>query len=215
MSKHNTGQDSNELQDQEEEIKQNSALEQWKFYGQTTLNVSNRRLKNNRFYQKLVVGAFAGVGIGVRLDVVNSVVLLVVGLVGIALSILWMAHIISYKQLNGGKYRVLREMAEDLPSSPFDEEWNELEKGQNPETYITHTSVEIWWPRVTLWVFGLMSIAGAVQILKISDLQLCMSMIWSGGMVLYGIAAFQGRWTPFDSIAPRWHQRKDDDNSGE
>lgn len=39
--------------DGEEAVNQNPALEQWKFYGQTTLDVSNRRLKNNRFYQKL------------------------------------------------------------------------------------------------------------------------------------------------------------------
>jgi len=84
--------------------------------------VSNRRLKNNRFYQKLVLGTFAGVGAGVKLGVVTSIVLLLVGIVGVALSILWMAHIISYKQLNSGKYRVLSEIAkEDLP-------WNHFKK---------------------------------------------------------------------------------------
>lgn len=209
MTEDNEDRRSNQVGDGEG-INQNPALEQWKFYGQTTLDVSNRRLKNNRFYQKLVLGTFAGVGIGVKLGVVTSIVLLLVGIVGVALSILWMAHIISYKQLNSGKYRVLSEIAEeDLPMKPFQEEWSQLKRGRDPEEYITHTSVEIWWPRVTLWVFGLMIIAGGLQKFNAIDLLTPLSIIWSGVMAVYGLAAFRGRWTPFDSIAPYWKQRRE------
>lgn len=187
------------------------ALEQWKFYGQTAQNVSKRRQKTNRFYQKLVLGTFAGVGAGVQLGVINSVVLFVVGTVGIMLSVLWMAHVISYKQLNSGKYSVMREIAtKELPFSPFHREWTVLDKGQDPKEYITHTSVEIWWPRVTLWVFGLMAITGALTKLGHANNLFGGALLWSGLMLLYGWRAFRGKTTPFDYIAPYWAQEDDE-----
>lgn len=181
-------------------------LEQWRTYVQTTLNVSNRRLKNNRFYQTLFTATVSGVGIGVTLGVVTPVILLVVGLVGVVLSLLWMAHIISYKQLNRGKYTVLEDMAEDLPYSPFKEEWNVLDRGWNPETYVTHTSVEIWWPRVTLWVFGMLATYGGVAKVWAHDPAVVATVSWSVLMFIYGVAAFLG-WKPFEIIAPYWKQR--------
>lgn len=188
----------------------NLALEQWKTYVQTTLNVSNRRLQNNRFYQRIIGVTVAGVGIAAKLGVIGAFAFLVVGAIGVAVSLLWMIHVISYKQLNSGKYTVLHEMEADLPHDPFAREWDVLDRGQDPTTYVTHTSVEIWWPRVSLWVFGGMALYGIVGTLQWTDWTLGVLAGWTMLMLGYWAAAFRG-WKPFMWIAPYWQQRSDDE----
>lgn len=138
----------------------NVTLEQWKLYTQTTRDVSNRRLKTNRYYKGLVVVTVGGVGIAARFNAVGPFIYLVVGVVGVAVSLLRMLHVVSYQQLNSGKYQVLHDLEAELPHQPFTDEWDLLKHGRDPTTYIPHTSVEIWWPRVALWVFGGMALYG-------------------------------------------------------
>lgn len=188
----------------------NPTLEQWKTYVQTTLNVSNRRLKNNRFYQRLLGVTVAGVGVAAKLGVIGAFAFLVVGAIGVAVSLLWMVHVISYKQLNSGKYTVLHEIEAELPHNPFAQEWDVLDQGRDPTTYVTHTSVEIWWPRVSLWVFGGMALYGIVGTLQRTDWTLGVLAGWTMLILAYWIAAFRG-WKPFTRLAPYWKQRSDDD----
>ncbi|ELZ91152.1 RipA family octameric membrane protein [Haloferax sulfurifontis] len=183
-------------------------LEQWKHYEQTTRDVSNRRLKNNRFYQRLLGATVAGVGVASKFNAIGPLVYILVGVIGVAISLLWMLHIISYKQLNGGKYQILHELESELPNQPFSDEWTELKSGTDPQTYVTHTSVEIWWPRVTLWVFGAMSIYGCDQIQDAANFPWVSIILWTGVTIIYWIIAFRG-YKPFNLIAPFWTQRKD------
>lgn len=188
----------------------NASLEQWKFYSRSSLDVSKRRQKTNRFYQKVVLGTFAGVGAGLKLGVVSSVILFTVGLVGIVFSILWIAHILSFKRLNEGKYEVMEAIAKDggLPFAPFNREWDILDEGDNPKKYIPHTIVEIWWPRVTLAVFGGIAIAGCLTWQSKGDWLSLAIVVWIVLTAVYWGLALRGKWTPFDSIAPHWKQWK-------
>jgi hypothetical protein len=169
----------------------NPELDQWKFYAQTTLNTSNRRLKNNRFYIRLLLGLLAAVGAGQKLGLINPVGVLFAGVVGFPMCVLWYFHILSYKQLNSGKYQVLKEMAEDLPYSPFDKEWKILDEGDNPDTYITHTSVEVWWPRVLGYPFAMMVLYGGTKTLDTSGAFMNSAIILT---VLWG-AYFVSVWS--------------------
>lgn len=151
------------------ETGQNPALEQWKFYGQSTHQVSNRRLKNNRFYLRLLIALLGVAGIGGKLGFITPVGILFIGAIGLPFCILWTFHILSYKQLNSGKYRVLWQIAEDLPYDPFQMEWDRLKQGNEPDVYIKHTTVEVWWPRVfgffyaTLFLYGGLSLLGELR----------------------------------------------------
>jgi hypothetical protein len=179
---------------------QSTLLEQWKFYGQTTLNVSNRRLKNNRFYLRLLIALLGIAGIGAKLGYFSSMALLVIGLVGLPFCVLWSFHILSYKQLNSGKYRVMWEMAEDLPFDPFEREWNNLKQGNEPDAYIKHTTVEVWWPRVfgyfyaALIIFSSLDLTGARSILAPALAVLTILWIIYAGMVLRGRSPTQRYW---------------------
>ena len=148
-----------------EDIDQNAALEQWKFYGQSTHQVSNRRLKNNRFYLRLLIALLGVAGIGGKLGFITPVGILFIGAIGLPFCILWAFHILSYKQLNSGKYRVLWQMAEHLPYGPFQMEWDHLKEGEEPDVYIKHTTVEVWWPRVFGFFYTVLVIFGALSLL--------------------------------------------------
>lgn len=148
-----------------EDIDQNAALEQWKFYGQSTHQVSNRRLKNNRFYLRLLIALLGVAGIGGKLGFITPVGILFIGAIGLPFCILWAFHILSYKQLNSGKYRVLWQMAAHLPYDPFQMEWDRLKEGEEPDVYIKHTTVEVWWPRVFGFFYAVLVIFGALSLL--------------------------------------------------
>jgi|GEM_PF-3189192 hypothetical protein len=170
-----------------------TVLEQWKFYAQTTLNVSNRRLKNNRFYIRLLLGLLAAIGAGTKLGFVNPVGIMFAGLIGFPMCVIWYFHILSYKQLNSGKYQVLKEIASDLPYAPHEKEWDVLGNGENPGTYIKHTSVEVWWPRVLGLPFTIMAIYGGLKtlaLMKYYELAIILTLIvWA----IYYISIMLGK----------------------
>lgn len=140
-------------------------IDQYTTYVNTTLNVSNRRMRNNRFYVLLLSGTLAVLSVLADTQIIEEVGLLLAGLLGFALCILWYLSIISYKQLNSGKYKVITTMEEDLPAEPFDDEWEVLDEGQNLRTYITHTRVERKIPGVLAIPYLFISSYAVIQLL--------------------------------------------------
>jgi len=182
------------------DIGQNPALEQWKFYGQSTHQVSNRRLKNNRFYLRLLIALLGVAGIGGKLGFITPIGIFFIGAIGLPFCVLWTFHILSYKQLNSGKYRVLWQIAEDLPYDPFQMEWDRLKQGDEPDVYIKHTTVEVWWPRVfgffyaVLFLYGGLSLLGELRYYRWSIGLL--TVIWAvyAVLVLKGKSPTQKYW---------------------
>ncbi|SEV94658.1 RipA family octameric membrane protein [Natrinema salifodinae] len=140
-------------------------IDQYTTYVNTTLNVSNRRMRNNRFYVLLLSGTLAILSVLADTQIIEEAGLLLAGLLGFALCVLWYLSIVSYKQLNSGKYEVITSMEEDLPAEPFDDEWEVLDEGQNWRTYITHTRVERKIPGVLAIPYLLISIYAVSQLL--------------------------------------------------
>ena len=60
-------------------------IEQYTKYVDTTLDVSNRRLRNNRFYVLLLSGTLAVISVLANTDIIQEVGLLIAGLSGFAL----------------------------------------------------------------------------------------------------------------------------------
>ena len=182
-----TGEQSDSRRSENEDINPDDALEQWKFYGQSTHQVSNRRLKNNRFYLRLLIALLGVAGIGTKLGYVTPVGIMFIGAIGLPFCVLWTFHILSYKQLNSGKYRVLWKMAEPLPYDPFNMEWERLKEGEQPDVYIKHTTVEVWWPRVFGFFYAVLLVFGALSITE-----LLQYYWWAvGGLtVIWGVYAY-------------------------
>ena len=176
-----------------EEIDQNTALEQWKIYSQSTQQVSNRRLKNNRFYLRLLIALLGVAGIGGKLGFITPVGILFIGAIGLPFCVLWTFHILSYKQLNSGKYRVLWQVAEQLPYDPFQMEWDHLKEGEEPDVYIKHTTVEVWWPRVFGFFYAILVIFGALSLIDKLHLYWWGVSIFTLIWVIYAVLVLKGK----------------------
>jgi hypothetical protein len=92
----------------------------------------------------------------------HAVAILVLVVTGAALCAAWATLIISFGQLNTGKFRIINEMEKELAASIFAAEWEALERGKNPKVYRTFTSREIWVPRALLAVYILTAILSAI-----------------------------------------------------
>jgi hypothetical protein len=64
-------------------------------------------------------------------------------MLGLALCILWSVNILSYRQLNSGKFRVIHEMEQQLPYRSYTREWEIL---KDRKAYIRLTHVERYVP---------------------------------------------------------------------
>lgn len=192
--------DEDHRSDTRPDVDETTAIEQWKFYASTTQEVSNRRLKNNRFYLRLLVALLGIAGIGNRLSFVTASEITAIGVIGFILCVLWAFHILSYKQLNRGKYSVLVEIADELSFNPFHMEWDELQEGKDPSVYIKHTTVEIWWPRVLGYFFLLLAVFGATSVIDNIGLFFIFStivtLLWIAYViiVLCGISPVRRYW---------------------
>ena len=82
----------------------------------------------------------------------------------------WSQMILSFRQLNRGKFDIINALEDKLPARTFTAEWEALGRGEDPSKYKPFTKTEIWLPRVMgglelvvlvfgigLWVFGLQS----------------------------------------------------------
>lgn len=143
-------------------------LEQYKFYAQTTSDVSDRRLETNRFYVSLLSGILVVSPFTLGLDdftTISLLLLFAIGFVGTVVAVVWFFNILSYKQLNSGKFEVIHEMEDALPYPCFQREWKRLEEGRQVSTYLTHWRVErlvpmlVAIPYIGLMVFALVQLS--------------------------------------------------------
>ena len=68
---------------------------------------------------------------------------------GMILSYLWYRLVLSYKQMNSGKFKVIHAIEAMLPIRPYGAEWDALGRGKNPDLYKPFTHIEVFVP----WVF--------------------------------------------------------------
>jgi len=122
-------------------------LEQYKLYVEMADRISERRMQTNKFYISLLSGLLALLSILVSVGKLNqTLIFVIVSLLGIALCILWHINIRSYRQLNSGKFKVIHEMEQFLPFPCYDREWEVLGEGKEKTKYLQLTRVEKYIP---------------------------------------------------------------------
>ena len=144
-----------------DEKRSEAILEIYKLHAELADRVSQRRLGTFRIYVSLLAGLKLLSGVLLRTDgghAAAAPVWCLVGLVGALLAASWFFVARSYRQLNSGKFRALRELEKELPYPFFEREWRFLGEGKDGRKYLRLSKVEQTVP----CVFFVLSLAVAV-----------------------------------------------------
>jgi hypothetical protein len=128
--------------------------------------ISERRQSANSFFLTINTAVVALVSY-IQLDQQESQISIfycLISIAGMLICYMWYRLVLSYKQLNSGKFKVIHDIEQNLPLAPYDAEWEMLGKGEDPKKYLPFTHIEIFVP----WVFfGLHSFVFVYGILRL------------------------------------------------
>lgn len=118
-------------------------LEQYRIYLHIFNNTSDRRQKSNEFFLGLNTAIMAIMGYIETKDVPHApIIFTLVPFVGIAICYSWYQIIMSYRQLNRAKFKVIHQMEKKLPASLFGTEWFLLGGGKDRSKYYPLSLIE-------------------------------------------------------------------------
>lgn len=124
-------------------------LKQYELYLAAAEKISDRRENANRYFYTLNTGILISTGFLINSDfksILIILMLILLSILGVIFSIIFWYLINSYKQLNGGKFKVLHKMEEELPMQPYVDEWIELGEGKDRKKYLPFSHIEIMIP---------------------------------------------------------------------
>lgn len=128
-------------------------LEQYKLYVEMADRISQRRTTANSYFLTVNSAILAFVGYLNSKD--SEEYLWLLALAGMTLCVLWRVGIASYRNLNTAKWKVVHEIEKRLPISPYDAEWDYVERGKNSALYrpISHVEGGVPWVFLLLHLF--------------------------------------------------------------
>lgn len=130
-------------------------LEQYKIYINAAEKISDRRQKTNEFFLGLNTALVAFLGfIATKVSQAEiSLMLIVSAIAGIVICYLWFRIIISYKGLNGAKFKVIHAIELRLPLALYDTEWEMLDRGENKKVYWPFSHIELHVPKIFILIY--------------------------------------------------------------
>ena len=141
---------------------QAAVLEQYKLYVEMADRISQRRGLTNTFFLTFNTAIFTAVSVFLQQKPTQgdwSLMLPLLVVLGECYA--WFYLVRSYDQLNSAKYRVVGELEERLPASPYwRAEWWALGEGKDRKKYWPLTHIEKWIPAL----FALLYVAGFVAL---------------------------------------------------
>lgn len=144
---------------------QTALLEQYKIYVEMADRVSARRALANTFFLTLNTGVFTVFGVLWKDKPEGTPWLLAFPLLALlGQCAAWFYIIRSYRQLNRAKYKVIGDLEERLPASPYwRAEWAELGEGKDWSKYWPLSHVEQWVPVLfaIIYLFGFVAAAAS------------------------------------------------------
>jgi hypothetical protein len=142
------------------------ALDLYKIMVQSSEGLVGRRLGVNTFFLTMNGALLTGSGIVIQNSGANTVGALgiaILSLAGIILCAAWRSLIVSFGQLNRGKFQVINAMERHLMAAIYAAEWEALGRGENPKIYRSFTSREIWVPNA-LFALHLIAFCTAIAV---------------------------------------------------
>ena len=145
------------------ELKESTLFEQYKMMVGTSEELVKRRQVMNTFFLTLNLGILSAIGIVIKRlfnisDIGDIIFLISLSVIGGVSAYSWRRMIISFGQLNSGKFKVINALEKYLSVSIFNAEWVALGRGRNKKKYSSFTSVEKNVPNVLLGAYTLVFI---------------------------------------------------------
>lgn len=127
-------------------------LEQYKIMVQSSESLVQRRQGTNTFFLTANGLLLTSVGLVLREGAEarsHSILIAMLAFTGLVISWAWRSLLLSFGQLNKGKFAVILRLEQHLPAAVFDAEWEALERGANKAVYRSFTDSEVRVP----WIF--------------------------------------------------------------
>jgi len=125
-------------------------LDQYKLYVEMADRISQRRTNANTYF--LSVNSAILAFVGYLTTAASPSYMWLLALAGCMLTLFWYNIIISYRDLNSVKWQVVQDIEKRLPISPYDAEWDAVQRGGNPKLYRPISHIESWVPGVFLFL---------------------------------------------------------------
>jgi hypothetical protein len=132
-------------------------LEQYKLYVEMADRISQRRSTANSYFLTVNSAIFGFVGYLTSKE--STEYLWLLAFAGGTLTLLWFSIVAAYRNLNTAKWNVVHEIEKRLPISPYDAEWEAVERGKNSRLYRPISHIEGMVP----WVFFLLHLVVFAQ----------------------------------------------------
>lgn len=128
-------------------------LDQYKLYVEMADRISQRRTAANTYF--LSVNSAILAFVGYLTTSASPEYMWLLALAGCMLTLFWYNIVVSYKNLNSAKWQVVQDIEKRLPISPYDAEWDSVQRGKNPKLYRPITHIESWVPWVFFFLHGI------------------------------------------------------------
>lgn len=138
------------------------ALREYELYVEMADRVSSRRMIANSFFVGMNTAVVGALAIALKEGLIQSRTLVVApASAAVLMCIAWWLMVLSYRQLNAGKFRVILAMERYLPFAPYAAEWKALDNASSRREYLQTTKVELLVP----WLFAGIHVALTIAIL--------------------------------------------------
>lgn len=139
-------------------------FEQYKLYVESAERVSERRVSANNYL--LTVNAFLVTLYGIlAASPYKSYWTILVPVAGVLVSLTWYWIIMSYRDLNSVKFKLIHELEQHLPAALYEYEWQKAEEGRG-KAYHPLTHLERWVPIVFMALYALLAILGSLGLVR-------------------------------------------------
>lgn len=126
-----------------------NVLDLYKIMVESSESLVRRRQAVNTFFLTINGALLTASGLIIQsasIERMGALGISVLSLAGLILCGAWHSLIISFGQLNRGKFKVINTIEKHLKIAIYAAEWEALERGENPKVYRSFTSREIWVP---------------------------------------------------------------------
>ncbi|MFK0122429.1 hypothetical protein ACIQSP_03850 [Streptomyces nigra] len=140
-------------------------FELYKIMVQSSESLVSRRQGVNTFFITVNGAILTGLGFFIKAgggQEIKALGVLLIALTGLILAYAWRSMIVSFGQLNTGKFAVINRLESHLPAALFYAEWEALERGENPRVYRSFTSREVWAPFLLILLYGIAAVASSL-----------------------------------------------------